>query len=324
MTSSSVKGKESSRKGAKAQRGVVGWVECNEPHQTRAQMTFCDVRAEQFSRKGAKPPRRKEEMRDSFFGLPFRLCGFAPLREICSVVLCRLSRLCLFAISFAVLLVVSGCQQKMAEQPSERPLRPSSFFADGRSARDPVPGTVAQDDLRLDRHFETGLDAPPPESKQGTIEPSSSFGGIGLPVARDDLGKKPYFKNLPEWFTADRKVYAETLERGRERFNVFCAVCHDARGTGDGIVVQRGYTKPPTYHDERLRSAPDGYFFDVITHGYGSMPDYAPQVPVADRWAIVAYVRVLQQAEYTKLGELPGDQRQAILGKLNAENKRGP
>jgi mono/diheme cytochrome c family protein len=205
------------------------------------------------------------------------------------------------ACAAGVLLCCPACQQEMGEQPSYRPLKPSVFFADGQSARPLVDGTVARGELRLDRHFFAGLRGPaeggPP------LEDSSS---LSLPVARTDLAKKPYARDFPF------AVSYDVLERGRRRFDIYCAVCHGPLGHGDGVVVERGFTPPPTYHDDRLRAAPVGYFFDVITHGYGSMPDYAGQVPPRDRWAIIAYLRVLQFSQHAPLAELPEPQRKAV------------
>lgn len=102
------------------------------------------------------------------------------------------------------------------------------------------------------------------------------------------------------------------LERGRERYNIFCVVCHDPLGTGRGKIVERGYTPPPSYHEPRLRQAPVGHFFDVITHGFGSMPDYQEQVPPRDRWAIAAYIRALQLSQHTRIADLSEPDRQRI------------
>ncbi len=209
-----------------------------------------------------------------------------------------------------VALSCAACQQEMAEQPSYRPLKPSEFFPDGLSARPLVEGTVARGDARLDRQFYTGLRAPEPG--EASVEAGA---GISLPLARTALAEKPYVAAFP--FPVTRAV----LDRGRERFTIYCAVCHGPLGHGDGIVVQRGFTEPPTYHSDRLRSAPVGYFFDVITHGYGSMPDYAPQVPPRDRWAIVSYLRALQLSQHAPLAELPESARKAAETEL--EKQRG-
>ena len=153
---------------------------------------------------------------------------------------------------------VAGCRQDMHNQPKYRPLRASALFADGSSARPHVEGTVARGTLHEDEAFFTG------KMSGATV------------------------KELPFQITA------ADLDRGQERFNIFCAPCHDAAGTGRGMVVQRGYRQPPTFQDPRLVAADAGYVFDVITNGFGAMPDYKTQIDARDRWRIVAYVRALQ------------------------------
>lgn len=172
---------------------------------------------------------------------------------------------------------VGACRQDMYDQPKATPLAESDFFRDGRSARAPVPGTVARGQLAADRAYAAG------------IGPDGKFvGRIPVPV--------------------DRAL----LVRGRERFNIFCAPCHDRTGAGLGMIVQRGYKRPPSLHEERLRGQPIGYFFDVATNGFGEMPAYASQIPVPDRWAIAAYVRALQLAQHAPLAELSAEDRRAI------------
>jgi hypothetical protein len=149
----------------------------------------------------------------------------------------------------------------MQVQPKMTPLRESDFFGDERSARPLVTGTVARGSFSNDTYFNTGY--------------------IGREVGNF----------MP--FPATREV----LERGRERFDIFCAPCHSRLGDGNGMVVQRGYRRPPSYHIERLRTAPLGHFYDVISNGFGAMPDYAEQIPPHDRWAIVAYIRALQLSQ---------------------------
>jgi mono/diheme cytochrome c family protein len=197
-------------------------------------------------------------------------------------------------VSIAMLLAItlSGCQQKMAEQPSLRPDEPSDFFADGQASRPAVPGTVARGQLRTDLHFFTGKRT---RSPAGSAQVAGAVtGALALAAARDE----DYVRTFP--FPVNRQV----LEHGRDRYTIFCAVCHDAQGTGRGKIVERGYTRPPSYHIDRLRSAPVGYLFDVITNGYGSMPDYKQQVPPGDRWAIIAYIRALQLSQHFPESEL--------------------
>jgi mono/diheme cytochrome c family protein len=209
-----------------------------------------------------------------------------------------------------VLASCAACQQQMGEQPSYRPLKPSEFFADGQSARPLIPGTVARGQLRLDRAYYTGLQGPTPGGGE-----YGGPGGLSLPVARTALPQQPYVDTFP--FPVTRQV----LQRGKERFTIYCSVCHGPLGYGDGVVVERGFTKPNSYHSDRLRSAPVGYFFDVITHGYGSMPDYASQVPPEDRWAIVAYVRALQLSQHATLVELPEAIRKTAESELKSAER---
>jgi len=169
---------------------------------------------------------------------------------------------------------LGACRQDMHDQPKYEALEKSDFFPDGRSARQPPANTVARDELREDSVYYTGYDD------------------------NDELVDKIPFK-----------VTRTTLERGRATFNAFCSPCHDQVGTGRGMIVRRGYPQPPTYHQERLRKVKDGYIFDVITNGFARMPSYASQIPVADRWAVVAYVRALQLSQHAPLAELSPEQR---------------
>jgi cytochrome c553 len=177
------------------------------------------------------------------------------------------------------LLVLLGCRQQMADQPSYRPLQKSTFFGDDRSARPLLPGTIAQGYLRADERLYTG----------------KSGGEL--------------VTDLPVPLTG------ELLARGQDRFNIFCSPCHDRVGNGDGMIVQRGYRRPPSYHIDRLREAPIGHFFDVITKGFGVMPDYAAQIPPADRWAIAAYIRALQLSQNATLADVPPGPREQLEAK---------
>ena len=161
----------------------------------------------------------------------------------------------------------------MHDQPKYIPLRESTFFGDDRSARPIVPGTVARGQLHEDALLYTGR----VNGANATVFP----------------------------FRVDRTVMA----RGRERFDIYCSPCHGRTGAGDGMVVRRGYRRPPSLHDDRLREAPIGHFFDVISNGFGAMPDYASQVRAADRWAIIAYIRALQLSEHATLADVPGAER---------------
>jgi mono/diheme cytochrome c family protein len=182
-----------------------------------------------------------------------------------------------FILNFALV----GCyRQEMARQPKYRwPDLRSGFFADGHVDRPIEPGTVARGELEDDSTRFTGLVGP------------------GRPDAPDYATEFPYVVDEP------------MLKRGRERFNIYCAVCHGRTGYADGMIVQRGYLKPPSYHEKRLREMPVGRMFQVITRGYGGMPDYAGQVPVDDRWAIVAYIRVLQYSQNAPAADLTDENR---------------
>ena len=172
------------------------------------------------------------------------------------------------------LTALSACRQDMHDQPKYIPLRPSDFFLDGRSARPLPEGAIARGHLNDDTAFYTGK------------------GADGKPV--NDF---PF------------PVTKEVILRGQNRFNVYCTPCHDRTGSGSGMIVRRGYRRPPTYHSDRLRAQPNGYFFDVITNGFGAMPDYAAQVQARDRWAIVAYIRALQLSQQASINDVPVRER---------------
>jgi mono/diheme cytochrome c family protein len=170
------------------------------------------------------------------------------------------------------LVILVGCRNDMHDQPRFKPLAKSDFFADMRASRAPVENTVARGQLNEDTYFYTGK-----------------------------IGSNP-----GDYMPAEVPVNQATLERGRERYDIYCAPCHSRLGDGNGMVPQRGYRHPPTYHQDRLRKAPLGYFFDVITNGFGAMPDYAMQVTPADRWKIVAYIRALQLSQNATAADAGG------------------
>jgi mono/diheme cytochrome c family protein len=181
----------------------------------------------------------------------------------------------------------AGCRQDMHDAPRYEPLEASTFFADGRSARLPVANTVARGQL----HEDTLL-------YEGKIN-GQLANEFPMPVT------------------------AEVMARGQERFDVFCSPCHGRTGQGNGMAVQRGFRAPPSYHEERLRNAPVGYFFDVMTHGFGAMQDYAASVPVADRWAIAAYIRALQFSQNATVSDVPVE-RQPDLARETAAAPSAP
>jgi mono/diheme cytochrome c family protein len=209
-----------------------------------------------------------------------------------------------------LLLLLPACQQQMASQPSHRPDEPSTFFPDGRASRPLVAGTVARGHLRNDLHLFAARRAPePPEGVQSaTLIANAGANPLGAAAAALDQQNGA---NLVDTFPFP--ITAEILTHGRNRFMIYCVVCHDPLGTGRGMIVERGYTPPPTYHIPRLRRAPVGHFYEVITKGYGSMPSYNDQVPPRDRWAIIAYIRALQRSQHFPSAELPADMRQEWL-----------
>ncbi len=217
-------------------------------------------------------------------------------------------------ILIAAMLLTAGCQQEMAKQPAYRPLEASDFFGDGRSERPLVAGTIARGHLQTDVAFFTGRrQRTPADQDAAAVSPAEGAAAVRS-VNPDDMSL--YVDTFPLPVTPD------LVERGRERYTIFCAVCHDARGEGNGIVVQRGFTKPPSYHIDRLQAAPPGYLFAVVSQGYGSMPDYAAQIPSRDRWAIVAFVRALQLSQHARLDDLPEAERREALKHLEDRDGR--
>lgn len=168
-----------------------------------------------------------------------------------------------------VLVSLAGCRQDMHNQPKYKPLRESDFYPDRRSARPLPEGTVARGDLEQDTYFYTGKINGQPGNE------------LPMPVTK------------------------ELLDRGEERYNIYCSPCHSKLGDGNGMIVQRGFKRPPSYHTDRLRQAPVGHFYDVISNGFGAMSEYRSQVPVADRWAIVAYIRALQLSQNASRADVP-------------------
>ena len=225
---------------------------------------------------------------------------------------------------FAMLALVclcSGCEQKMGTQPSYRPLESSRFFADGRASRPLVNGTVERGSLDDSSTINTGRK---PSADQRQSIPRTVSGSALIASSTPLITPDDFVTELPIPLTL------ETLERGQERYSIYCAVCHGSTGAGNGIVVRRGYTKPPSYitDDSRqlarsgfkvpLRSVPLGYFFEVMTHGYGAMADYAMQIDPRDRWAVAAYIRTMQYSQKVPLDTLPSEIRDEALHALGA------
>jgi hypothetical protein len=190
---------------------------------------------------------------------------------------------CLLAVVAA-----AGCRQDMHQAPRYDPLERSDFFADQRTARPVIQGTVARGFLREDEVYYTG--------RQGNV----------------------FVQRMPVEVTLD------VVKRGQQRYDVYCAPCHAQTGEGDGMIVQRGMKQPPSFHSERLRQQGDGYFYDVITNGFGAMQDYSSQVAPADRWAIVAYLRALQLSRTATMDDVPEAERGRLEGKAPVQGGPAP
>ncbi len=165
----------------------------------------------------------------------------------------------------------------MDDQEKYKPQGTSEFFVDGKAMQTPVEGTVARGELREDDIYFRGKD-----------------------------NKGAFVKTLP------MEVNMSMLKRGEERFNIFCSPCHSKVGDGKGIMIEKGYLPPPTFHDDRLRNMADGEIFNTITHGIRNMPSYAHQIPVEDRWKIVAYVRALQRSQNASVEDVPVELRDKV------------
>lgn len=190
----------------------------------------------------------------------------------------------------SILVFLSGCYRgrpsedppihlnpNMDTQEKYKPQSPSRFFEDGLTMRQPVPGTVAIGELHEDDAYYRGKNA------DGSL-----------------------VRNMPV------EVTMETLRRGQKRYNIYCAPCHDQTGSGKGIVVKKGFLPPPSFHLDRLREVEDGHIYDVITNGIRNMPSYKHQIPVSDRWKIVAYVRALQRSQNAQISDVPEELRESI------------
>jgi mono/diheme cytochrome c family protein len=173
----------------------------------------------------------------------------------------------------AAMLVLLGCRQEMRDDSRLKPFQETPFFVDRNSSRPLVKGVVSRDDARTDDFFYAG------EISGHLVR--------GFPAA----------------------VTADQLKKGRERYNIYCSVCHGLTGGGDGMIVQRGFPKPPSLNDQRLRDAPEGHFLKVITNGYGAMYSYASRVDPSERWAIIAYIRALQLTRNATIEDVPSAER---------------
>lgn len=188
-----------------------------------------------------------------------------------------MSRSLALAACLAAAAVLPACRQDMHDQPRLKPFAKSSFFGDHRATRPLVPNTVARGRLHEDAHFHQGkVDGKDAES---------------FPI----------------------QITKEVLARGRDRYAIYCINCHGVLGDGNSMIVSRGLKRPPSYHIDRLRQAPPGYVFGVITNGFGVMYDLSDRIVPEDRWAIVAYVRALQQSQNSTLDDVPPAERDRLL-----------
>lgn len=189
----------------------------------------------------------------------------------------RLARALPILASALLALGLTACRQDMHNQPKVKPLTHSDFFADGQSSRSLPAGTVPRGYLREDQAYYAGRSG------------DQFVSDFPMPVTR------------------------QVLQRGQERYNIFCSPCHSRLGDGRGMIVRRGYKQPPSYHEQRLRDQAPGYFFDVMTNGFATMPGYASQIPVEDRWAIAAYIRALQLSQSLHLADLTPEEREKLM-----------
>jgi hypothetical protein len=190
--------------------------------------------------------------------------------------------------AMAAMLAMAGCRADMQDQPRMFPQRGTDFFADGRSVRPQMANTVARGQMHEDSYFYTGMQ----DGKEGNALP--------FPVTM------------------------AVMERGQERYNVYCTPCHSRVGNGEGMIVQRGYRPAGNFHTDRLMNAPLGHFFNVMTNGYGAMPEYASQVAPADRWAIVAYIKALQLSQAAKQSDAPDGTQTESLSKIASDEGLEP
>jgi mono/diheme cytochrome c family protein len=201
------------------------------------------------------------------------------------------SKLFLFLASYFLLLTLASCRQDMQDQPKYLPYRGSEIFADSLSSRNLVEGTVPRGYLREDSELYLGKSSKPV---------AKAAGDTSKAAPTNDVNEFPF------------PITREVLDRGEERYNIYCSPCHGILGDGKGMIANRGLNGPVNFHDERLRNAPLGHFFDVITNGLGRMQDYSMQIPPHERWAIIAYIRALQLSQNANVADVPADQMQNL------------
>lgn len=210
----------------------------------------------------------------------------------------------LIGVALCGLLAAAGCERHddMHIQGKYNPLDESEFFADHSSARPLVEGTVPRGQLRTDTHYYFGM----VNGKDATTFPAKYPDGRPFPTKGDAL--------------------RQLVERGQERYAIYCSECHGDLGDGNGMIVQRGFVRPPSYLEARVLDKPVGHYFDTITNGYGAMFSYAQRVPIEDRWAIVAYVRTLQLSQGAALASLPAYDQEKVKAAASQqpEGAHGP
>ena len=214
-------------------------------------------------------------------------------------------RFLLFAICLLPFALATACRYDMQDQPRYKAYKKSDFFSDNRASRNLPEGTVPRGFLREDKAFYTGKGEP----GQNTAPAAAPAATPAMDASGNSLMTD--FSGLVNEFPLP--VTKELIDRGEQRYKVFCIVCHGPAGNGDGMIVRRGFSQPPTYNDDRLRNAPVGHFYNVITVGQGKMNGYASQIPPADRWAIVSYIRALQISQNPN-----GNMQMTPTGKTNA------
>ena len=196
----------------------------------------------------------------------------------------RRFKICLLLTAFCLLSAGCGVRFDMQDQPRYKAYKKSEFFSDKRASRDIPEGAVARGLLKENKALHTGkIDNPDPNVQ---VETTTNAAGNTLVSS---------FPNSIDEFPIP--VTKELVDRGQDRYNIYCIVCHGPVGSGDGMIVRRGFSPPPTYHDDRLRNAPVGHFFDVMSNGWGKMNGYADKLSATDRWAVVAYIRTLQVSQ---------------------------
>ena len=246
----------------------------------------------------------------------------------------------------AFCLLLSGCRMDMQDQPRYEVYEASTSFSDGQASRPYVEGTIPRGYLREDKLYYTGKGGGGAQAGQlqtgGTTQSvlqtsAPNMQGGGPPPGGDtnisgnaggNVGQRQGERSGGAAQEQDATEFpfpitADVLKRGQERYNIYCAMCHGMTGFGDGMIPRRGFRRPPSYHTDQLRQAAVGHFFDVITNGWGAMPDYAAQIPVQDRWAIIAYVRALQLSETVNKSEVPPEKLSQPRGGGGGHNEGG-